>query len=229
MAMLLVIEDDVGSRRALIRDLSEAGHAVRSSGRGEALANVASEPPDVVLVELDVTDLESVEYLGEVRSHCVAAVLVCSDLNDEAGITRLLQVAADGVLVRPFSAAQLVARVAALLRRMPASSVRDGLVVGGLRLDPRRRRAFLDGRALQLTPREFELLVHLARRQGEVVSRRELLAQVWNQAYLDPQTVDVHLSGLRRKLGETASRPGYLQTVRGVGIRLDAPVEASAS
>jgi two-component system, OmpR family, response regulator PrrA len=229
MALVLVVEDDVGSRMALIRELSQAGHAVRSSGRAEALASIASGPPDVILVELDVSDRDSVGYLGEVRSRCAATVLVFSDLNDEDGITRLLYASADGVLVRPFSGAQLVARVAALLRRMPRASIRHGLEVGGLRLDPARRHAQLDGRTLQLTPREFELLVHLARRQGEVVSRRELLAEVWNQAYLDPQTVDVHLSCLRRKLGETASMPAYLQTVRGVGIRLDAPVEASAS
>ena len=228
MARLLVIQDDVGCRQALIRDLSEAGHAVRSSSSGEALADVATEPPDVVIVELDDSDAASVNYLRQVRGRCAAGVLVSSRLQDEAGITRLLHAAADCVLVRPFSTAQLVARVASLVRRVPRPSAREGLVVGGLRLDLRRRCASLGERLLPLTPREFELLVHLARRQGEVVSRQELLAQVWNQAYLGPQTVDVHLSCLRRKLGETASAPRYLHTVRGVGVRLDAPADGSA-
>ncbi|GAA4999831.1 hypothetical protein GCM10025734_34480 [Kitasatospora paranensis] len=102
------------------------------------------------------------------------------------------------------------------------------LRVGGLAIDVQRREAALDGRALDLTRREFDLLAFLAGRPGVVVPRREILAEVWRQTYGGDQTIDVHLSWLRRKLGETASNPRYLHTVRGVGVRLEAPSEAVA-
>ncbi|MCC3777185.1 winged helix-turn-helix domain-containing protein, partial [Streptomyces sp. UNOB3_S3] len=100
------------------------------------------------------------------------------------------------------------------------------LRVGGLTVDPLRRHAELDGDALDLTRREFDLLAYLAGRPGVVVPRKELLAEVWQQSYGDDQTIDVHLSWLRRKLGETAARPRYLRTVRGVGVKLEAPPAA---
>jgi DNA-binding response OmpR family regulator len=96
--------------------------------------------------------------------------------------------------------------------------------VGGLRLDPRSREASLDGAALDLAPREFDLLHYLATRVGTVVSKRELLTEVWNVPYRGAdKTLDVHLSWLRRKLGETAARPRYLHSVRGVGVKLTEP------
>jgi DNA-binding response OmpR family regulator len=97
------------------------------------------------------------------------------------------------------------------------------LSVGGLSIDLARREAALDGRSLDLTRREFDLLAYLAARPGEVVSRQELRTEVWHLSYGDDQTIDVHVSWLRRKLGETAARPRYLHTVRGVGVRLDPP------
>ena len=98
--------------------------------------------------------------------------------------------------------------------------------MGGLRIDVPARQASLDGRSLDLAPKEFDLLRHLAERPGEVVTKRTLLAEVWQQAWGgSDKTVDVHLSWLRRKLGETASDPRYLHTVRGVGVRLSAPAE----
>jgi two-component system response regulator PrrA len=226
MARLLVIHDDAVSRTALIRQLSSAGHAVRSAPHtDDAFKDVSTDPPDVVVVGLDAADAASVDVLRWMRGVCPAPVIVASPLGDEAGVTRLLRGGADGVVLRPFSAPLLVARVSALLRRSLRGRGPDMLVVGGLRLEPRRRVATLDGRRLRLTPREFELLVYLARRPGEVVSRRTILAEVWNCAYVDPQTVNVHLSCLRRKLGETASEPRYLYTVRGVGVRLEPPDE----
>jgi DNA-binding response OmpR family regulator len=111
-----------------------------------------------------------------------------------------------------------------VLRRGGEHPVDSAVVVGGLRLDPRTREVTLDGRDLELSPREFSLLHYLAARAGEVVSKRELLAEVWQLPYGGgDKTVDVHLSWLRRKLGETADEPRYLHTVRGVGVRVAAP------
>lgn len=127
--------------------------------------------------------------------------------------------------MKPFTAAQLDARVRAVLRRGAAAGAADPtLVVGGLRVDPRARQVTLDGVAVELTPREFDLLHHLAARPGEVVTKRELLTEVWQIPYGGAdKTVDVHLSWLRRKLGESAQEPRYLHTVRGVGVRLEPP------
>jgi DNA-binding response OmpR family regulator len=139
-------------------------------------------------------------------------------------MVRLLDAGADDYVVKPFSAAQLDARVRAVLRRTAGSRTDSSVTVGSLRLDPRSREAVLDGSLLDLTPREFDLLHYLATRSGEVVTKRELLTEVWQLPYGGAdKTVDVHLSWLRRKLGETAQEPRYLQTVRGVGVKLVEP------
>jgi DNA-binding response OmpR family regulator len=116
-----------------------------------------------------------------------------------------------------------------VLRRSGTGAQPATLKVGGLEIDPRRRQAQLDGKRLDLSRREFDLLAYLAARPGEVVTRRELLSEVWQLPYGDDQTIDVHLSWLRRKLGERASQPRYLYTVRGVGVRLVDPLGSEPS
>jgi DNA-binding response OmpR family regulator len=127
-------------------------------------------------------------------------------------------------VIKPFTAEQLHARVRAVLRRAGEADAVAALELGGLRVDPRSREATLDGEQLQLARKEFDLLLFLAARAGEVVSKQTLLAEVWHQPYGgSDKTVDVHLSWLRRKLGETASAPRYLVSVRGVGVKLAVP------
>jgi len=162
-------------------------------------------------------------------------VIVATARDDETEIVRLLNDGADDYLTKPFSVEHLAARMAAVLRRSQGTAAAGGggqgtvtervLRVGGLAIDPLRRQAELDGVRLDLTRREFDLLAFLAGRPGVVVARRELLAEVWQQSYGDDQTIDVHLSWLRRKLGETAARPRYLHTLRGVGVKLEPPKE----
>ncbi|WP_182901957.1 response regulator transcription factor [Microbispora sp. H10830] len=131
---------------------------------------------------------------------------------------------ADDCVVKPYSVARLDARIRAVLRRVDTGRTDTSLTVGTLRVDAGTREATLDGAALDLTPREFDLLHYLAARAGQVVTKRELLTGAWRVPYGGTdKTVDVHLSWLRRKLGETAQRPRHLQTVRGVGVRLTAP------
>ena len=123
---------------------------------------------------------------------------------------------------------ELEARIRAVMRRSGGGSgeARRTLRVGGIEIDVRARRTTLDGEELDLSPREFDLLVYLVERAGDVVTKRELLTDVWQQAYGgSDKTVDVHISWLRRKLGESATSPRYLHTVRGVGVRLAAPEE----
>lgn len=230
MARLLVVEDDPFVRSALIRQLTEASHTVRSVGTAlEALREVAQVGFDLVILDLGLPDLDGAQALKMLRGITDVPVIVATARDDEAEIIRLLTDGADDYLVKPFSVAHLTARMAAVLRRtgsagaagepVPAAALR----VGGLSVDPLRRLAELDGAALDLTRREFDLLAYLAGRPGVVVPRKELLAEVWQQSYGDDQTIDVHLSWLRRKLGETAARPRYLHTVRGVGVKLEPP------
>ncbi len=146
--------------------------------------------------------------------------------DNESEIIRVLDAGADDYVIKPFGAGQIEARIRAVLRRSaqnePPGKVQ--LEVGGLRLDPSGREATLDGAHLDLSRREFELLHYLALHAGQVVTRRDLLTHVWRMPYGGAdKTVDVHVSWLRRKLGETAQHPRYLHTVRGVGIKLSSP------
>jgi DNA-binding response OmpR family regulator len=153
-------------------------------------------------------------------------VLVITARDDEAEIVRALDAGADDYVIKPFGAEQIEARIRAVLRRAEAGVPKAGepLEVGGLRLDVRAHEVSLDGVALDLSRREFDLLHYLTAHAGQVVTRRDLLTHVWRMPYGGAdRTVDVHLSWLRRKLGETAQRPRYLHTVRGVGIKLCSP------
>jgi len=226
MASVLVIEDDQRIREALARGLAEAGHAVRTEATGgAALAAVVGWQPDVVVLDLGLPDLDGRDVLRMLRGVSAVPVIVATARDDEAQIIDLLDAGADDYVVKPYATAQMEARIRAVLRRggqhdEPETEIRHG----GLVLDLARRAASLDGRPLDLTRLEFDLLAYLARRSPEVVSRRELLAEVWRQPYGGAdKTVDVHLSWLRRKLGESASEPRFLHTVRGVGVKLEPP------
>ncbi|MGI5225357.1 response regulator transcription factor [Actinoallomurus sp. CA-142502] len=225
MANVLVVEDDQFVRSALIRELTERSHTVRSASTAlDALREVSQDAPDVVVLDLGLPDLDGAEALKMLRAVSDVPVVVATARDDETEIVRLLNAGADDYLVKPFSPEHLIARLSAVLRRARGRSAPPRTCqVGGLRIDLEAREAFLDGAPLDLTRREFDLLAHLAFRAGQVVPRRELLTEVWRQSYGDDQTIDVHLSWLRRKLGETASQPRYLHTVRGVGVKLLPP------
>ncbi|MFC8074723.1 response regulator transcription factor [Streptomyces sp. NPDC057307] len=233
MPSVLVVEDDQFVRSALIRHLTDASHTVRSVGTAlEALREVAHFRFDVVILDLGLPDLDGSEALKMLRGITDVPVIIATARDDEAEIVRLLNDGADDYLTKPFSVEHLSARMAAVLRRSrataddPPSRV---IRVGGLAIDPLRRQVELDGKRLDLTRREFDLLAFLAGRPGVVVGRKELLAEVWQQSYGDDQTIDVHLSWLRRKLGETAARPRYLHTLRGVGVKLEPPAPRTPS
>jgi len=151
------------------------------------------------------------------------AVVVITAREDEAGIVRTLDAGADDYVVKPFSADQLDARLRAVLRRLAAGAA-EAIVVGELRIDSASRQASLAGRPLDLTRREFDLLAHLAANAGRVVAKRELMAEIWDLPYGGAdKTLDVHLSWVRRKLGESAAAPRYIRAVRGVGVKLVDP------
>ncbi|MDP9861824.1 MULTISPECIES: response regulator transcription factor [Streptosporangium] len=226
MAQVLLVEDDAQVRSALTRALTERGHAVTSVAAGmPGLTLAVGDRPDLVVLDLGLPDLDGCEVLRMLRAVSAVPVIVATARDDEPEIVRALDAGADDYVVKPFSAAHLDARIRAVLRRGRDSG--DGtapVVVGGLRIEPAAREAALDGVSLGLTPKEFDLLHYLAVRPGQVVTKRELLTEVWRMAYGGAdKTVDVHLSWLRRKLGESAQRPRYLQTVHGVGVKIVDP------
>ena len=228
VASVLVIEDDLRIRESVARGLVGSGHVVRTEASGAAALAAAVEwRPDVVVLDLGLPDIDGADVLRMLRGVSAVPVIVATARDDEAEIVRVLDGGADDYVVKPYSAAHLEARIRAVLRRAETAGAEADageVVVGTLVVAPGRREATIDGRKLDLTRLEFDLLAHLARRSPEVVTRRELLAEVWQQPYGGAdKTVDVHLSWLRRKLGETGSEPRYLHTVRGVGVRLIAP------
>jgi DNA-binding response OmpR family regulator len=226
VAVVLLVEDDARIREALARVLSGRGHAVRSASTGFAgLQEINDDPPDLVVLDLGLPDADGREVLKMLRAVSQVPVIVATARDDEEEIVACLRAGADDYVVKPFSGEQLDARIDALLRRAggrdPAADI---IEVGGLRVDLAAREARLDGEQLDLTRREFDLLAYLAARAGRVVTKRELLAEIWQQPYGGAdKTIDVHLSWLRRKLGETAAEPRYLRTARGVGVRLVDP------
>ncbi|HEV2241068.1 MAG TPA: response regulator transcription factor [Streptosporangiaceae bacterium] len=227
MAQLLLVEDDPAIRGALIRTLSERGHAVTSTASAmEALQHVVDAAPDLVILDLGLPGLDGYEALRMLRAISKVPVVVATARDDEADIIRALDAGADDYLVKPFGTGQIEARIRAVLRRAAAEDgKRSGPIsVGALRLDPEAYEATMGGVPLDLSRREFDLLHYLALHAGQVVTKRDLLTHVWRLPYGGAdKTVDVHVSWLRRKLGENAQQPRYLHTVRGVGLKLTAP------
>ena len=227
MAQLLVVEDDERIRAALIRALRDRGHAVSSAGTAlDGLRLAVDERPDLVLLDLGLPDLDGRELLRMLRAVSAVPVIVATARDDEESIVQALDAGADDYVVKPFAAGQLEARIRAVLRRAAgdAEATPAAVTVGDVTVDPRSRRVTRAGRAVELSPKEFDLLAYLAARAGTVVTKRELLTEVWQLPYGgSDKTVDVHLSWLRRKLGESAAEPRLLQTVRGVGVRLAEP------
>jgi DNA-binding response OmpR family regulator len=225
MPQVLLVEDDAAIRVALTRSLHEQGHAVSSAVTGMAALNAAvAQKPDVVLLDLGLPDVDGADVLSMLRAVSDVPVIVATARDDEAEIVRLLDIGADDYVIKPFTAAQLNARIRAVLRRTERGGVEEPIAVGGLRIDVRSREVTIDGEPVELARKEFDMLLALARRAGEVVTKRDLLAEVWQLAWGgSDRTVDVHLSWLRRKLGESAKQPRYLHSVRGVGVRLAAP------
>ncbi len=225
MSRLLVVEDDPGIRSALIHALTDHGHAVESAPSAlQGLQQAISNDPELVVLDLGLPDLDGVELLRMLRAVSDTPVIVATARDEEETVVRALDAGADDYVIKPFSATTLDARIRAVLRRAQANEPDGDLLVGTLHLDTRGRTASLDGVPLELSPREFDLLAYLMARPGEVITKRQLLAEVWRVSYGGGEkTVDVHLSWLRRKLGETAQEPRFLHTVRGVGVKLMEP------
>ena len=225
MAAVVIIEDDQRIRELMARVLAEKGYEVEGAGTAlDGLQRIVQYSPDVVVLDMGLPDLDGAELLKMIRAVTDVPVVVATARSEDRDVIRTLDAGADDYLVKPFSVEQLEARVRAVLRRSASESMKPVVNVGGLMLDPGSRIATLEGSSLQLSPKEFDLLLYLAEHEGTVISKRQLMAEVWRQPYGGSEkTVDVHISWLRKKLGESAADSRYLETVYGVGVKLVDP------
>jgi DNA-binding response OmpR family regulator len=225
MSSVLIVEDEFSIRNALTSFLAGAGHSVEALASGmEGVQRAVLGDLDVVVLDLGLPDVDGSEVLKMIRAVSSVPVIVATARDDEDEIVRILRDGADDYVVKPFSGAQLQARIEAILRRAGTETRQGPISVGDLEIDVERRTVSIDGEPVDLTRKEFDLLAFLAGRVGVVASKRELLAEVWRQPYGGAdKTVDVHLSVLRRKLGESAAEPRYIRTVHGVGVKLVDP------
>lgn len=225
MASVFIVEDDQHIRELAVRAMADAGHVVRAEGTAMAsLQAIVDSAPDIVLMDLGLPDLDGAELLRMIRAISDVPVIITTARDDESEIVRLLDAGADEYLVKPFSGPELEARVRALLRRLGQTTERHTISIGGLELDLRARTVTLDGVDVACNRKEFDVLSYLSSNVGRVVGRDELFAEVWREPYGGAdKTIDVHISWLRRKLGESAAEPHFIHTVRGVGIKLVDP------
>ena len=224
---VLVVDDEPTIVEIVGRYLERAGYEAAGAADGfEALEQAAAERPDLVVLDLMLPGIDGIEVMRRLRElpgPPLAVILLTARGEESDRLVGLLQ-GADDYVVKPFSPAELVARVGAVLRRTrPSESDAEEppIEVGPLRVEPASRRVFLDGAEVQLTMREFDLLAFLAAHPGRVYSRDQLMESVWGEPYFeDTSTVTVHIRRLRAKLGDDPSEPRFIETVWGVGYRL---------
>jgi len=223
---LLLVEDEEPIRTPLAEALESEGFDTEvAATAAEALEAAARVQPDLVLLDLMLPDGSGFDVCRRLRERSAVPIIMLTARGEEADRIVGLELGADDYVVKPFSAREVVARVRAVLRRAAAAAPGGGeLAAGDLRLDPAARRVTLDGAEVELTRKEFELLELLMRNAGVVVTRERALEEVWDTAwYGSTKTLDVHLSALRRKLGDDPADPRWIQTVRGIGFRFAGP------
>lgn len=224
----VLVVDDEAPIRALVRGYLETeGFEVREAASGPAaVADARDWAPDLLVLDVMLPGLDGVEACRQIRTFSDAYILMLTARDEEIDRIIGLTVGADDYLVKPFSPRELVARAKALLRRPRASTIPEApsRLPDGLELDEARRTVRVDGRPAELTAIEFDILAVLARDPGTVVRRSTLLDRVWGAAFTaDEHLVDVHVANLRRRLGEHAVHPRFVETIRGVGYRLREP------
>jgi DNA-binding response OmpR family regulator len=227
---ILVVEDEDSIALPLATALEREGWATRVTGSvPEAIALAAELQPDLMLLDVMLSDGSGLDVCREVRRHSSLPIIMLTARGDETDRVVGLELGADDYVVKPFSARELIARIRAVLRRVPdgeaaPQAVEAAIEIGAVAVDPAMRRATLEGAELALTRREFDLLALLARNAGTVLTRERLMDEVWDTNWFgSTKTLDVHVSSLRRKLGDDAAESRYLHTVRGVGFRFASP------
>jgi two-component system response regulator ResD len=218
-ARVLVVDDEHALRRLLRLYLEKEGYEVLEAGDGlDALSLLRRGGIDLALVDVMLPELDGFEVVRRIRTESGIPIILITARGEEAQRIAGLEIGADDYVVKPFSAPEVVARVRAQLRRARGQfGGQELLRIGPVELDEKARRVTVDGREVGLTRREFDLLAALLRDPDRAHTRDALLEQVWGSTYLQPKTVDVHIAGLRRKLGDALE----ISSLRGVGYRLE--------
>jgi DNA-binding response OmpR family regulator len=220
-----LVEDDTGIAMPLVRALEREGFEVAHLTSGlEAIEPSIWGGADLLLLDLTLPDLDGLEVCRRIRAQSATIpIVMLTARRSEIDIVTGFDAGADDYLGKPFSLAELLARVRARLRLGP-SDVTPVVQSSGVTIDQAAHRVFIDGREIELTPKEYDLLVLLVSEAGRVVSRRRIMREIWNeQLQSNARTLDMHVSALRRKLDDDPAAPRYIATVRGVGLRFETP------
>ena len=226
-----MVEDETSITEPLAEALDREGFATRVAGTvADAISAADDEMPDLVLLDVMLPDGSGYDVARSLRQRSNVPIIMLTARGEETDRVVGLELGADDYIVKPFSAREVAARIRAVLRRAypgdgpaarPAAEAKQGpLEVGPVQVDPKRRAASVGGNELDLTRKEFELLQLLISEAGAVISRERLIDEVWDVNWFgSTKTLDVHVSSLRRKLGDDSQNPRFIHTVRGVGFR----------
>lgn len=218
---VLVVDDEIAIQRFLRVALNGEGFVVFMASTGQdALTTLALERPDLVLLDLGLPDMDGVEVARRLREWSKVPVIVLSVREQESDKIAALDAGADDYLTKPFGVGELLARIRTILRRQGGGTTEPVFTLGGLKVDLANRMVSVDGREVQLTPTEYDILRALVIPAGKVLTNRQLLRHVWGEGYDDLHILRVNISNLRHKIEPDPSRPTYIHTESGVGYRL---------
>ena len=230
---ILVVDDEQSIVTLLKYNLETAGYIVEVAYDGEeALKKVEEEQPELIVLDVMLPKKDGIEVCKSIRSDKnLVPILMLTAKDDEFDRVLGLELGADDYMTKPFSPREVVARVKAILRRSKfvneikkEDTDEEDIIIGSIRIRPEFFEVYKDEELLELTPKEFELLLYLIERQGRVITREHMLNSVWNYEFAgDSRIVDVHISHLRDKLEENPKQPKLIKTVRGLGYKLERP------
>lgn len=219
---VLIVDDDPNLRDMVSLVLGDGDYEVESAATGQdALQHIARESPDLVILDIGLPDMSGFDVLRDIRANSSVCVLMLTGRGEESDVVAGLDTGADDYLVKPFRSDELNARVRALLRRVPSPNQLTTVAGGAVTVDPKTRSVLVRGEPVELTPTEYELLLLMAQRPGEVFDHRTLLSNVWGEEYVnDTAYLKVYIWHLRRKLEENPRDPKIVLTEWGVGYRI---------
>lgn len=231
---VLIVDDEQSIVTLLQYNLQQAGYEVLTAMDGETGKNLAlSESPDFIILDLMLPKIDGIEVCKQLRQQKVSTPILMLTAKDEEFDKVLgLELGADDYMTKPFSPREVIARVKAIMRRTQNHTYTEEqenendefIKISGLKIYPYQYEAFFNGDLLDLTPKEFELLLYLAKNKGRVLTRDQLLSAVWNYDFAgDTRIVDVHISHLREKIEQDSKKPIYIKTIRGLGYKMEEP------
>ncbi len=234
MKKVLVVDDEQSIVTLLQYNLQQSGYEVITAMDGEEGKNLAiSENPDLIILDLMLPKLDGIDVCKQLRQQKVSTPILMLTAKDEEFDKVLgLELGADDYMTKPFSPREVIARVKAILRRVQVQPVMPGqlpedteyIKISSLKIFPEHYEAYFDEELLELTPKEFELLLYLAKHKGRVLTRDQLLSAVWNYDFAgDTRIVDVHISHLREKIEQDSKKPTFIKTIRGLGYKMEEP------